>query len=74
MGSKVGRTLPRRRSRDGVKTGFCGICFRDLTADQPGGLNPRHMDDGSPYGSCRKQVDPRGNIPACQPKKTRLLF
>lgn len=27
----------------------CGICLRHLAVLQPGGLDPRHADDNSPY-------------------------
>jgi hypothetical protein len=28
-------------------TGRCGICLRPIEALQPGGLSPRHIEDGS---------------------------
>jgi hypothetical protein len=28
-------------------TGRCGICLRPIEALQPGGLSPRHVEDGS---------------------------
>jgi hypothetical protein len=36
-------------------TGICPFCFEKIQADQPGGRNPRHLDD-TPYGFCFKGI------------------
>lgn len=66
MGATVGRAKPRRGSRKRVKpepeillvTGICMDCRMPLTADQPGGRNPRHIHDGVPYGWCTAAIRP----------------
>ena len=37
-----------------VKVGLCFFCLRELSALQPGGLSPRHIEDQSPYCGERK--------------------
>jgi len=36
------------------QTGICFYCGLALESLQPGGLNPRHLIDQSPYGACRQ--------------------
>jgi hypothetical protein len=41
----------RKKSR---AMGICYYCLNPLEADQPGGLNPRHVYNQVPYGECRQ--------------------
>jgi hypothetical protein len=46
-------------------TGRCFYCFQPIGADQPGGLNPRHVSDNVPYGECepaRKEKERESNV------------
>ncbi len=49
-------TKARRRKEYVPPKMICMHCLEELTADQPGGLNPRHRVSGLPYGWCRESL------------------
>ena len=47
-----GKVAPEnKRKWSKTPIGFCFYCFQPITADQPGGANPRHINGGL-YGHC----------------------